>query len=449
MSEQEKSRSWFGQPPGLTILFLTETWERFSFYGMSALLIYYMTKQLQFAQADASMVYGLYSGGVYLTPIAGGFIADRWLGKRRAILLGGTMMAIGHFALAWESQFYPGLWLICLGNGLFLPNLPSQIAELYGEDDPRSGRAYNVYYVGVNLGGLLAPCVCGTLGEVYGWHWGFGAAGVGMCLGMAIYVLGQRHLPQARPRDPAGASERAAPAVRRDGPQPWLPLLGVSLAVILFRSAYAQSGNTLAVWVDQSVDLHLQGLPIPATWIQSLNPLFVFLFTPLLIGHWRRQARRGREPAALMKMVLGAVGLAGAYLLLALVAMSARTGLVPVAWVFLFFGIYTMAELFILPVGLGLFASLAPRGLNATMIAAWFLAAFFGNLLSGFVGRCWEPLGPVGFFVLQTALAGAGAIGLFCLRPALRSQSEPMNTTETPSLRIPCSPGLSVADQKG
>ncbi|HEY1090943.1 MAG TPA: peptide MFS transporter, partial [Burkholderiaceae bacterium] len=254
------SRNWFGQPPGLTVLFLTETWERFSFYGMSALLVYYMTKQLQFAQADASLIFGLYSGGVFLTPILGGYIADRWLGKRRAILIGGTLMAAGHFALAWEAQFYTGLTLICLGNGLFLPNLASQIGDLYGENDPRRGGAYNVYYVGVNLGGLLAPLVCGTLGEVYGWHWGFGAAGVGMCIGLAVYVLGQRHLPAARqPEKQAEAGDAQPPKAAA-----FLPLLLVGLTVMLFRSAYAQSGNTVALWADSAVDLHLLGFQIPA-----------------------------------------------------------------------------------------------------------------------------------------------------------------------------------------
>lgn len=408
------ARNWFGQPPGLTVLFLTETWERFSFYGMSALLIYYMTKQLQFAQADASLIFGLYSGGVFLTPILGGYIADRWLGKRRAILIGGCLMALGHFALAWESQFYLGLALICLGNGLFLPNLPSQIGDLYGDDDPRRGGAYNVYYVGVNLGGLLAPLVCGTLGELYGWHWGFGAAGIGMCLGLAVYVLGRKHLPAERKPAPVinGAPRRSLKT------SAFVPLLIVGLLVMLFRSSYAQSGNTVALWVDAAVDLQLAGFKIPATWVQSLNPLFVFLFTPLLIARWKLAAQRGREPQALSKMALGAAGVALSYLLLALVA-GGGTG-VSIAWVLFFFVVYTLAELYILPVGLGLFARMAPVGMGATVIAAWFLAAFGGNLLSGVVARWWQPLGPAGFFVLLAVMAGVAALGLAALRPMLK-----------------------------
>lgn len=432
--------TWFGQPRGLTVLFLTEMWERFSFYGMSALLVYYMTKQLHFTQADASLVYGLYTGGVFLTPIAGGYLADRWLGRRLAIVIGGSLMAVGHFALSWEALFYPSLVLIALGNGLFLPNLPSQVGDLYAEDDPRRGGAYNVYYVGVNLGGLIAPLVCGTLGEVYGWHWGFGAAGVGMCVGLGIYLLGGRHLPQDRLRETsARAANAASPdaagfagsttamgsvdgnARRKPGAAAIVvPLLLVALSVMVFRSAYAHSGNTLALWADTSVDLHAFGFAIPVTWVQSLNPLFVFLFTPLLIRAWRRAAVKGREPAPVRKMAIGAAGVAAAYLLLA--AMAAMSDGKPVSGLLLvvFFAVYTIGELYILPVGLGLFARLAPSGMGATVIAAWFLAAFAGNLLSGVVGRAWEWLGPAGFFVLLAALATTSALALLALTPMLK-----------------------------
>ncbi|WP_431263173.1 peptide MFS transporter [Roseateles chitinivorans] len=449
--------TWFGQPRGLTVLFLTEMWERFSFYGMSALLVYYMTKQLHFTQADASLIYGLYTGGVFLTPIAGGYLADRWLGRRLAIVIGGSLMAVGHFALSWEALFYPSLVLIALGNGLFLPNLPSQVGDLYAEDDPRRGGAYNVYYVGVNLGGLLAPLACGTLGEVYGWHWGFGAAGVGMCVGLAIYLLGGRHLPQDRPRDvstraanaaspdaagsagSAGSADASAGAARRKPGAAAIvvPLLLVALSVMVFRSAYAHSGNTLALWADTSVDLHAFGFAIPVTWVQSLNPLFVFLFTPLLIRAWRRAAVKGREPAPARKMAIGAAGVAAAYLLLA--AMAAMSDGKPVSglWLVVFFAVYTIGELYILPVGLGLFARLAPSGMGATVIAAWFLAAFAGNLLSGVVGRAWEWLGPAGFFVLLAALAAASAIALLALTPMLRKLEDgslPRPLALTPAL---------------
>jgi proton-dependent oligopeptide transporter, POT family len=407
---------WFGQPRGLVVLFLTEMWEKFSFFGMKALLIYYMIRHLNFAQADASLIYGAYAGGVYFTPIIGGYIADHWLGRRRAILIGGALMALGHFVLASEALFFPALVLIALGNGLFLPSLPSQVGDLYDAQDPRRGGAFNIYYVGINLGALLAPLVCGTLGEVYGWHVGFGAAGIGMCLGLAIYILGSRHLPPDRPLAAAPRAEKPA----RPAGASLLPLLWVGLAVVVFRSAYEQSGNTLAVWAETSVDRALWGYTIPVTWMQSLNPLFVFLFTPLIVAGWRREAGSGREQSSLAKMALGAAGVGLSYLMLALLA--ATHGSVPVStlWVVLFFVLYTLGELYILPVGLGLFARLAPPGMGATVIAAWFLASFGGNLLSGVVGRGWEALGPAAFFAVLAGIAGAAAAVLLALAPLLR-----------------------------
>jgi POT family proton-dependent oligopeptide transporter len=405
---------WFGQPRGLVVLFLTEMWEKFSFYGMKALLIYYMIRHLQFPQADASLIYGAYTGGVYLTPIFGGYIADRWLGRRRAILIGGALMALGHFTLAFEALFFPALLLIALGNGLFLPNLPSQVGDLYDEKDPRRGGSYNIYYVGVNLGALLAPLVCGTLGEVYGWHIGFGAAGVGMCLGLVIYVTGGRYLPADRPM-----TERQNDPAARTGGVSLLPLLWVALAVVVFRSAYEQSGNTLAVWAETSVDRALWGATVPVTWMQSLNPLFVFLFTPFVVAGWRRAAQRGGEPSSLQKMAMGAGVVGVSYLMLALLAASSGGALVSPLWVLLFFVLYTLGELYILPVGLGLFARMAPPGMGATVIAAWFLASFGGNLLSGVVGRGWQALGPAGFFTALAVIAATASVALLLLVPML------------------------------
>ena len=397
-----------GHPPGLAVLFMTEMWEKFSFFGMRALQIYYMTKQLHFSQGTASLIYGAYAAGVYLTPIAGGVISDRWLGRHRAVVLGGAIMALGHFMMASEALFFPAMATIAIGNGLFLPNLPSQVGALYAEDDPRRASAYNVYYVGINLGATLAPLVCGTLGEVYGWHWGFGAAGVGMCLGLVIYLAGGRWLPEDGPR----AMPQPMPASTDDAATRVGRLVAIGLAVVVYRMAYEQTGNTLAVWVDASVDRHLGSWLMPATWVQSLNPLFVFLLTPPLVALWqRREARRGAA-RALGRMAIGAFVSALAWLALAAVihrdlAQHAATG---IGWVTAFFALFALAELYILPVGLGLFATLAPARHRATTIAAWFLAAFAGNLLSGVLGTAWTRLAPDTFFVLTAgvaALAGA------------------------------------------
>ena len=398
-----------GHPPGLAVLFLTEMWEKFSFFGMRALQVYYMTKQLHFSQGTASLIYGAYAAGVYLTPIAGGVISDRWLGRHRAIVIGSLVMALGHFMMASEALFFPAMVIIAIGNGLFLPNLPSQVAALYAENDPRRASAYNLYYMGINLGAFLAPLVCGTLGELYGWHWGFGAAGLGMCLGLAIYLAGGRWLPREAPR----MAPKSAPAGSDDAATRVGLLVAIGLAVVVYRMAYEQTGNTLAVWVDTSVDRHLGGWLMPATWVQSLNPMFVFAITPLLVAFWQRREARHGAARPLRRMAIGAFVSALSWLGLAAVAHhdAASHALTGVGWVTAFFVLFTLAELYILPVGLGLFASLAPTRFRATTIAAWFLAAFAGNLLSGVLGTAWEHLAPDAFFLLTAgAAAAAGAL---------------------------------------
>lgn len=416
--------TWFGQPPGLTILFLTEMWEKFSFYGMRALLVYYMTKQLLLKQADASVIYGLYTGFVYFTPVIGGMISDRWLSRRQAVLTGGAIMALGHFMMASESLLLPALATIAIGNGFFLPNLPSQIGDLYGREDPRRGSAYNVYYVGINLGAFLAPLGCGTVGELFGWHWGFTLAGFGMLTGLAIYILGSRHLPQQASRRQPRAPSRASTA--RDAATPLL-LLGVGLAVVVLRGAYEQIGNTVALWTDEQVNRTVAGgLVVPLTWFQALNPLLVFLLTPFFVAHWTRQAAKGREPAAAVKMAIGAGGIALAYLLLAAAAALAQHQGHPASWLWLaaFVAVLTAAELFVLPVGLGLFARLAPVQLASTTIAAWFFTSFFGNLLAGLLGTFWGRLDHGVYFALMAALAGVASGLLYALdRPTQAAEA--------------------------
>jgi POT family proton-dependent oligopeptide transporter len=418
---------WFGQPRGLSVLFLTQMWEIFSYYGMRALLVYYMTKQLLIGQQQASLIYGLYTAAVYFTPIVGGVISDRWLGRRRAVIIGGTVMALGHFLMASEALFYFALAAIALGNGLFLPSLPSQIDGLYAKDDPRRGSAYNIYYVGINLGGLLAPLVCGTLGEVYGWHWGFGAAGVGMLAGLTLYLFGARYLPPdpIRATKAAALPQAAAKLQGHDLRQRLRVLLAIALTVMLFRGAYEQVGNTIALWADGGIDRRLAGgFSIPMTWFQALNPLLVIVLTPLFVAYWTRQAVRGREPAAAQKMAMGAAGVAVAYLMLAAVSGALPQGQASWMWLVLFFLVLTAGELFILPVGLGLFARLAPEGHRATTIAAWFFATFGGSLLAGVLGTLWSVVGPSQFFALMAGLAAmAGAVLWQLDRPTRRVES--------------------------
>lgn len=399
-------RTWFGHPRGLIILSLTNMWEQFSFYGMRALLIYYMTKHLLLEQQDASFVYGIYTACAYFTPMLGGLIADRYLGKRRAIIIGASVMATGHFMMAFEPMFYLALATIALGNGLFLPTLPSQVGDLYRHDDPRRSWAYNVYYVGVNIGALLAPLVCGTVGEIYGWHYGFGLAGIGMLIGLLIYLFGQAYLPAAAATtSDAPVQETAQPAPRGLDRQTVAVLAGIGLAVALFRAAYEQAGNTVALWADAGVDRHLGSLVIPMTWFQALNPLFVILLTPPLLAYWARRAQDGRDPTPAKRMALGALIVAGAYLLLAVLGWYGAGQLTHWTWLVCFFFIYTIGELCILPTGLGLFARIAPRHLGATTVGAWFLVSFCGNLCAGLVGGLWSRIPHASFFILMAMLA--------------------------------------------
>jgi len=416
------AKTWFGQPRGLTILFLTNMWELFSYYGMRALLVYYMTKQLLFAQEKASLIYGTYTAMAYFTPILGGAIADRWLGKRNAVILGGSIMAVGHFLMAFETLLFPALATIALGNGLFLPSLPSQINDLYGADDPRRGRAYNVYYVGLNVGAFMAPLVCGTLGEVYGWHYGFGAAGIGMLLGLAIYLAGGRYLPPEPPRRPL--PEELATRQRGNSRVWWL-LLGVGIAATVFRGAYEQVGNTLPLWIDTGVDRNAGGFAIPMTWFQSLNPLLVVALTPLLLMVWRQRAARGFESTPAIRMAIGALVVAAAYALLALLVTITGDERVGWIWVVAFFVILTLGELFILPTGLGLFAKMAPPRLGATTVASWFLAIFTGSLLAGAVGTLWSRMDHASFFLVLSALAVAAAAMLWRLDRPIRNLPVP------------------------
>jgi len=411
-------RNWFGHPRGLTVLFLTEMWEMFSFFGMRAILVYYMTKHLDMNQEYASLVYGAYAALVYFTPVFGGIVADRWLGKARAVVIGGSVMALGHFMMSSEALFYPALCMIALGNGLFLPSLASQIEGLYREGDARSKSAYNIYYVGINLGAFLAPFVCGTLGEAYGWHWGFAAAGFGMLLSLLIYLGGRRYLPPEPTRGPAARAAR--PPMDRAARDRFALLIGIAAIVVIFRGAYEQVGNTIALWADTGIDRQVGSWTIPMTWFIAIDSLVVFTFTPVLVARWARLARRGIETPLLGRMAFGAAIVAASYVALGLVAGWSEAHGTRASWVWLaaWFVLFTIGELYILPTGLALFGRMAPEGFRATSIATWFFAGFFGNLLAGGLGTLWSQFAHGWFFVLIGGVSALSAVLLYllCLR---------------------------------
>lgn len=403
-------------PPGIAILAVTEVWERMSYYGMRALLVFYMTKQLMLSQPHASMVYGLYTAAVWFAPLPGGFLADRYLGQHRSVLVGGTLMALGHFLMAFEPLFYPALAAIAAGNGLFKPNISTQVGDLYAADDPRRDRGYSIYYVGVNLGAFIAPLVCGTVGELYGWHWGFGLAGIGMLFGLLTYSAGRRWLPPDRPlRRPAAIA--AAQAEQTDRAKV-MALIAISLSAAFFWMIYEQQGNTIALWADAAIDRRVDLGPvhgvIPATWFQSLNGLFIFALTPLLVALWGRQAARRQEPSSTMKTVIGALIAAGTYGVLAVLTLVlGPKSSISWLWLVAYFVAMTLAELYLSPTCLSLFNKAAPKRLASTFVGVWYLSLFLGSYFAGWAGSFWSQTSRPLFFAAMAVFGLLSAAALW------------------------------------
>jgi len=419
----QSTRTLFGHPPGLTVLFTTQMWAEFSFFGLQAMLVYYMTKHLGFSQSKSSLIYGAYGAAAFFSPFFGGMIADQWLGRTRAVIIGCTMMMFGHFAMAFEGLLFPALALVALGNGLFLPPLAIQVGSLYVDDDPRKAYAYSAYYMGINLGGFLAPLVCGTLGELYGWHWGFAAAGVGMAIGLVIYLTNLRLLPAELKRTAVAANENkeATPVIR----QHVVTLVLMVAMVVLFRIGYEQSGNVIALWVSDFTDRSLGGLTIPATWFQSINPLLIIVGTPLLIRFWRRRKVKETTAHLLKRMAIGCIIATLAMLLMVVAALVSGPQGVRVSslWVVAYFVLLTLGELYTIPVGLTLVESLAPVRFASMAMGAWYIAKFLGSLLAGFMGAYWLVIPPSAFFGLGMVSTAVAALCLYGMARVVGTRS--------------------------
>ena len=436
----------FGHPRGLTFLFATEMWERFSYYGMRALLVLYMVKYLlQPERAEnviglatlrtlyesmfgplgvqpfSSHIYGFYTGLVYLTPVFGGMLADRVLGQHRTVLLGAALMAIGHFMMAFESLFLFALAMLILGNGAFKPNISAQVGGLYAPGDRRRDRAYSIFYVGINLGAFLAPLVCGTLGEELGWHYGFTAAGVGMTIGARHLSLrhavaaarraaqghrGRAERRAARPRA-SGADARAARAVRADH-----PVLGDLRAAGQHHRAV---GRRLHRPLDQP---HRLAGRNPVTWFQAFNPFMIFAFTPFIVALWARQAAarpraidRHQDGARLLRRGArqpdhGRRGLAGR-------RDRTRAGCGCSA-----ISSSSPSASSISPIGLSLVSKVAPTRMVSMMMGVWLATSFTGNFIAGWLGSFWSSMDKMMFFLMIAGIAAlAGAAILAFDRP--------------------------------
>jgi POT family proton-dependent oligopeptide transporter len=362
---------------------------------------------------------------VYLTPVLGGLIADRLLGHRRTVIIGALLMAVGHFMMAFEPLLLFALVFLILGNGAFKPNMSTQVGELYPQGDPRRDRAYSIFYVGINIGAFLAPLVCGTLGERVGWHYGFAAAGVGMLIGLSIYLVGQPHMPP----DPL-LVERGKPAVEhkpldRDEWRSIVALLILFVPTCLFWATYEQQGNTIALWADgftdRTINLVFWSAEIPTTWFQAFNPFMIFAFTPFVVALWARQAQRGSEPSTVIKMALGCAGCGLAYLVMAAAAYYAGPDKASWLWLFAYFVVITTGELYISPVGLSLVSKVAPARHVAMMMGVWLGTSFIGNFLAGYLGSFWSTMAKPDFFLMIAAVALLAAAVIWAFDRPLRS----------------------------
>jgi len=466
--EAEPSETWraqnsfFGHPRGLGWLSATEFWERFSYYGMQALLVLYMTHRLLLPghvehivgfvtlraalervygalspQALASVIFGLYAGLVYVTPIAGGLLADRALGRTRTVALGACLMAAGHFLMASEANFLIALLFLLIGAGCFKGNLAVQVGTLYPPGDPRVDDAFQLYYVAINLAVMASPLVCGTLGEYYGYHWGFGAAGAGMVIGLAIYLYGRRWLP---PEQPIRSSNNIAGRERLRGGEltrviallVLMPVLGVSLV------GNYQIFNSYLLWAELNYKLGVLGMAMPVTWLLSLSCLVTVGTLGASMLFWRWWSKHHAEPSDITKIVLGAFLLACAPLILAAASyFVASTGQkVTLVWAVVFEFVNDFGYANVVPVGLALYSRSAPKAVGGMMTGGFYILFFFANMLVGWLGGFLDRMPGTEFWLLHAAVVFGAALLLLMVRRTVQSVLTPADESNIPLVSI-------------
>ena len=469
----------FGHPRGLGLLFITEMWERFSYYGMRAILILYLTQALHWNTARAANLYGTYTMLVFLTPLIGGYLADRIIGTRRSLVIGGIVIAAGHFCLAVNSMtmFYTGLTLIIVGTGFFKPNVSTMVGQIYADGDSRRDAGFTIFYVGINTGAFLGGLVCGYLADQTrfgdrGWHWGFGAAGVGMILGLIVYVIFRdKYLPGIGVRAAKQLPGVAAPIVAKDSKVAMHALIGVAagvtisvllggfgvlsafvsaligaslavtilgshgeerkrvialfivaLFVVVFWACYEQAGSSMNLFAANNTDLQVGSFHIPSAWSQNVNPAVIILFAPVFAWIWMKLAKIGREPSTAVKMVIGLALLGFGFVFMVIGGQRADNGaLVSPFWLVAAFTFHTWGELCLSPVGLSYVTKIAPMRFASLLMGVWFLAQAAAEKVAGTIAELTPvpgqpPAAPRGGFIgmLQhTALTNHGFYTIF------------------------------------
>jgi POT family proton-dependent oligopeptide transporter len=445
------NRAFLGHPKGLGFLAFTEAWERFSYYGMQTLLVLYMVKELLLpghiervwffepiqrlyglkGQPLASALFGTYTALVYLTPILGGFLADRVLGKRRTVLAGAATMALGHFLMAFEQTFLLALLCLVAGCGMFKGNLASQVGALYKAEDLRRSDAFQIFYLAISAGVITSPLIVGTLGEKIGWHWGFAAAGIGMLVGLSIYVAGQKHLPketQTLAHSHPSAAVKRPPLSRNER----LTTLALILLIPVLAVAVVPNNqifNAYLIWGNDQFDLVFFGKQLPTTWLVTLDSILSVAMLAGVSLFYRWYGKRWNEPDELSKIIIGSCFSVLGTLCLFMAAVSTSAGgKIGLMWPVLFHLINSIGFAHIFPVSLALFAKLAPAQINSTILGLYYLAFFAGNTLVGWVGGLYERWPAPRFWLLHAGFAiVSGALfvlfKVFLSKRLLRSSS--------------------------
>jgi POT family proton-dependent oligopeptide transporter len=434
-------RTIFGHPRALGILAATELWDRISFHGMQAVLVLFMVDQLLLpghvehivgfavfraaveqvtgpvsVQALASQIFGLYIGLVAALPLLGGWLGDRVLGRTRTVTLGALLMTAGHFCMAFDQTFLLALTLLIFGAGCLRANLSPQIGELYPPDDRRRDAAFQIYASSINLGGFIAPLASGALAQSFGWHAAFGFAGVGMLVGLIIYLAGRRELPASSARPATGARARLNAAER----QVVALLTGLIPILALFWFAQSQVWNTYNLWARAHVELNIGGWTMPVVWLQSLDGLAPFVLMPPTLLFWRWQAKRGAEPDGFTKLAIGCLIFAAGTAWLAAAGLATdASGRTPLIWAVVFHAVSNLGWIYFAPSTTQLFVRCAPRSVNGLMIGAASLAVTLGSIVSGRLGGLYERLDPSQFWLIHAAVVGAGGLIFYVIGKSL------------------------------
>ena len=406
----------FGHPVGLYVLFFTEMWERFSYYGMRAILVLYLVAQttsdnagLGWTNGEALALYGWYTMLVYVASIPGGWIADKFLGQKKSVLYGGILLVAGHSILAVEQlwAFYTGLGLIIAGVGMLKPNISTMVGGLYKQGDIRRDKGFTIFYIGINLGAFLSSLIVGYVGEVHGWHYGFGLAGIGMAAGLIQYLAGQKYLKQVG--NFLGASENTLEKEAMKKPLTKIEkdrviVLFISfLLVIVFWGAFEQAGGLMNIYASEKTNRLLMGWEVPASWFQSLNAMFIIFLGTSVAAYWASRKLKGQTSTSLFKMIIGLIIMGtGFFFMTAAAGQYESNGASAMYWLVLAYLFHTVGELCISPVALSYITKLAPLKYSSLMMGVYFAMTGFGNKLAGLLGEASEQLGE---FTIFTGIA--------------------------------------------